>query len=124
MNVTGVRSDRWSRIRSRKLADPVARERYERTRQSVSSIRRVLQLVDAERERAGLTKAELAQRVGASPAAVRRLLTSEASNPTLRTVLDLFDALGLELSLRPKAPGQRGRAPRPSRSSAKHTVVV
>ena len=93
---------RWSQIRERKLADPRARERYERTRRSVSSIQEVLQRVDAERQRVGLTKAELAQRIGTSPAAIRRLFTSESANPTLRTILDLFEALDLELALRPK----------------------
>ena len=96
------RSDRWSTIRERTLEDPAARARYERTRRSVSAIRHVLQMIDAERERAGLTKSELAARIGTSPAVVRRLLTSESANPTLRTVLDLFDALHLEFALQPR----------------------
>ena len=95
-------SDRWTRIRERKLTDPVARARYERTRRAITSIRQVLQLIDAERERAGLTKAELAERIGTSPAAVRRLFTSDAANPTLRTILDLSNALDLDLALRPR----------------------
>jgi ribosome-binding protein aMBF1 (putative translation factor) len=95
-------SDRWSTIRERTLTDPAARERYEQTRRSVLATRRVLQVIDAERKRAGLTKAELAERIGTSPAAVRRLLTSESANPTLRTVLDLFDALNLEVALHPR----------------------
>src|SRR6266540_3508119 len=84
---------RWEQIRARKLADPAAREQYERTRRAVILTRQILQLVDSERERAGLTKAELAQRAGTNPAAIRRLLTSGSSNPTLRTLLVVFDAL-------------------------------
>ena len=97
-----VRSDRWAQIRGQKLADPATRDRYERTRRSVAAIRHLLRLVEAERERAGLTKAELAQRMGTSPAVVRRLLTSDSANPTLRTILDLFDALDLEFALQPR----------------------
>lgn len=97
------RSDRWSKIRERTLVDPATRARYERTRRSVLATRQVLQLIDAERERAGLTKSELAERIGTSPATVRRLLTSDSANPTLRTILDLFDALDLEFALQPRS---------------------
>lgn len=113
---------RWGRIRARKLADPSARERYERTRQSVAMMRQVLQVVDAERERAGLTKADLAHRVGVDPSAIRRMFTSDASNPTLRTILEVLDALGLEVTVRRRAPMRRSRAsrgsPAPARSRA------
>jgi transcriptional regulator with XRE-family HTH domain len=68
-------------------------------------------LIDAERRQAGLTKAELAQRIGASPAAVRRLFTADSANPTLRTVLELVDALELEMSLKPKSRARAARAP-------------
>ncbi len=49
--------------------------------------------------RAGMSKTELARRVGVNPSAMRRLLTAETANPTLKTMLGLFDALGLEVSL-------------------------
>jgi DNA-binding phage protein len=99
---------RWEQIRERLLDDPEARERYERTFQVTVEIRRLLQTIEAEREQAGLTKAELARLAGTNPAAMRRLLTAETSNPTLRTLLAIFDALGLELSLRPKRPAPKG----------------
>jgi transcriptional regulator with XRE-family HTH domain len=85
----------------------------------VSSVRELLKLIDVERERAGLSKADLAQRIGTSPATVRRLFTSESANPTLRTMLDLFDALDLELALQPR--GTRGSGPthRQTRTSVK-----
>lgn len=112
--MVGTKPNRWAEIRERTLADPVMGERYERTRRSVLATRRLLQLIDAERERAGLTKAELAERVGATPSAVRRLLTSEGSNPTLRTLLGLFDALDLEFSVGPKKRARKSRAARTS----------
>ena len=117
-----TKSGRWEQIRARKLADPTAREQYERTRRAVILTRQILQLLDAERERAGLTKAELAQRAGTNPAAIRRLLTSESSNPTLRTLLVVFDALGLEFSLRPRKPAREPRAPRKSPVPARTTA--
>ena len=94
--------DRWSEIRAKTLSDPAARERYERKFKSVVAVRRMLQMIDAERERAGLSKSALARKIGASPATVRRLFTSPTSNPTLRTVVDLFTALDLEIEVRPR----------------------
>ena len=105
---------RWAQIRERRLAEPGMQERYERARRSALLTHQLLQLIDAEREKAGLTKAELASRIGTNPSAVRRLLTSGTSNPTLRSTLSLLDVLGLELSVKPK---QRTRRRRTSRSS-------
>jgi transcriptional regulator with XRE-family HTH domain len=79
------------------VADDVGRARYERTRRRVLALRSLLQQLETERARVGLTKEELAERAGANAAAVRRLLTSPRSNPTLRTVLELADALDLDL---------------------------
>jgi ribosome-binding protein aMBF1 (putative translation factor) len=90
-------ADRWSDIRERRLSDPIAREQYERTFASVSVVRQLLQALDAEREHAGVSKSELARRVGASPAAIRRLFTSNTANPTIRTIVELFWALDIEL---------------------------
>ena len=105
---------RWAQIRERRLAEPGMQERYERARRSALLTHQLLQLIDAEREKAGLTKAELASRIGTNPSAVRRLLTSGTSNPTLRTTLSLLDVLGLEVSVKPK---QRTRRRRTSRSA-------
>ena len=109
---TEADSSRWALIRARKLADPATRERYERTRRSVAMTRQVLQVIDAERVKAGLSKADLAQRIGTSPSVVRRLLTSDTSNPTLKTVLGILDALDVQFILRPRAPRRQTRLPR------------
>ena len=95
-------SPKWAAMRDRRLADATSREQFQRTRITVIEIRRLLQRIDAERERAGLSKSELARRAGTTPAAVRRLFTSPSANPTLRMVLDLFDALDLEITLQPR----------------------
>jgi ribosome-binding protein aMBF1 (putative translation factor) len=100
--VTEQQDSRWARIRARKLVDPAVRERYERTRRTVAAIRETLMRVDRERAQVGLTKAELARRLGTNPSNMRRLLSSGRSNPTLKTVLELCDVLGLEVTLRPK----------------------
>src|SRR5437870_4683268 len=96
----GKTDGKWDRIRARLLSDAAARERYEQTKRSVLLVRKTLRTIDEERERAGLSIAELAHRMGMHPSAVRRMLTAQASNPTLRTAAEVLDALGLELTLR------------------------
>ena len=108
-------SGAWEQFRAELLEDPEAREEYERTRRSVTELRRILQTVESERQQAGLSKADLARRVGVEPAAIRRLLTSETSNPTFRTMLGIFDALGLQLTL---TPTKRARVQGRTRASA------
>ncbi|MDP2663177.1 MAG: helix-turn-helix transcriptional regulator [Dehalococcoidia bacterium] len=56
--------------------------------------------IDDERQRAGLSKAELARRIGMTPSVVRRLFSSKSSNPTLGTVINMAGALGLEVELK------------------------
>lgn len=91
----------WSALREEILDTPELHREYQRTRQSMVQIRRLLQQVDAERERAGLSKAALAERIGAEPSVVRRLFSSGTSNPTLKTILDITDVLGMQVELRP-----------------------
>lgn len=102
----------WAELRESILDAPELRREYERTRQSVLRVRHLLQQLDAERERAGLSKAALAERIGADPSIVRRLFSSGASNPTLKTVLEIAGALGMEVDLRPtrSRPAAAGRA--------------
>lgn len=112
------RGDRWTQIRARKLADPAVQERYERTRRTVAAIRQTLMRVDQERTQAGLTKAELARRVGANPATMRRLLSSGQQNPTLKTVLEICDVLGMEVTVAPKRQRLAGGRTRPRARAA------
>ncbi len=95
------RRGEWEEFRDELLQDPAAREEYERSYRYALFLRQLLQQLETTRVQSGITKAELAHRVGVNPSAIRRLLTAETSNPTLKTMLGVFDALGLELSLTP-----------------------
>ena len=55
--------------------------------------RELLMAIDAERERRGLSKNELAELAGIHPQQVRRLFTSERANPTMKTLLTILAAL-------------------------------
>jgi transcriptional regulator with XRE-family HTH domain len=59
-----------------------------------------LRALDRARIKRGLTKAELARRIGAELAVMRRLLSAEGQNPTLTTLLKMAAALRMEMELR------------------------
>jgi ribosome-binding protein aMBF1 (putative translation factor) len=108
----------WEALRESIVDTPELREDYDRTRVAIIQIREMLQQIDSERELAGLTKAALADRIRVDASVVRRLFSAEASNPTLRTVLELAGALGMQITVRPprRRPhiGQSRRLGRPA----------
>lgn len=110
--------DEWEDFRAQLLEDPAVREGYERTFHEVVALRQILQRCEAERARAGLSKAELAARAGMNPASLRRLLTAEGSNPSLKTMLSIFEALDLDLTLKPASRRKRKKQAHGTRSVA------
>jgi transcriptional regulator with XRE-family HTH domain len=106
---------RWAAISAPTLETPERRARYERTKRQVLLTRQILQQINAERERRGMTKAALAKELGMTPSVVRRLFASESSNPGLGTVVAMLDVLELDVSVGP----MRGRRPHnaPARSA-------
>jgi len=102
-------TSRWAEMRERLVNTPQLREQYERTKHTITSTRQVLMEIDDERRRAGLSKAELARRIGMTPSVIRRLFSSKSSNPTLGTVINMAGALGMEIEL--KSAKQDGHTP-------------
>ena len=96
-------STRWQQIKARRIATPEAQARYDQQRRFLAFVQRLAVAIDERRQHQQMTKAELARRAGAHPAAVRRLLTANAANPTLKTMFELLEALDLELQIQPTA---------------------
>lgn len=69
--------------------------------------------IDDAREAAGLSKAELARAIQKEPATIRRLLSSDNSNPTLGTLAELAAALGLRITVEPISKAERNQITRP-----------
>lgn len=84
------------------LADPAFKAGFEKKLAKVKSIAEMLQVIELVRERQNLPKAEIARRMNRKPEAISRLLRGEGANPTLDTLIDLIDAIGLELDIRIK----------------------
>lgn len=85
--------DRW-------MQDPEFVESYGLHRARIDAIDTLMRALDEERERQKMTKADLARRIEAEPAAVRRLFTESRPNPQIGRLVDVAHELGLEITLR------------------------
>jgi len=79
---------------------------YEDARRRIDDVDGIVRSLEDQRIALGLSKAELARRVGVRPEAVRRLLSGHHANPTLSTVVSLASALGLDIVAVPADPGK------------------
>ena len=93
-----------------RLLDPDFAAASDDARRRIDDVDRIVRSIEARRIALGLSKAELARRVGVRPEAVRRLLSRHHANPTLATVVSLASALGLDIVVVP----QHGQHPQTS----------
>jgi DNA-binding phage protein len=85
----------------KQMEDPEYAAEYERERQRIDAIDSIIRKLDEERERQGLSKAELARLTDKRAELVRRLFSADDQNPTLATVIDIARSLGLEVTVQP-----------------------
>lgn len=104
-----------------RLRDPEYSDAYDRARQRIDQIDRVIRTLDDRREELNLSKAELARRAEMPPEAVRRLFSAERPNPTLHTLAAIAEALGLDLVPFHKRARRRTPAATRARSGASGT---
>lgn len=113
---------------ARDLEDPQFLREYVVESMRIATIDDVVNAIDDAREAAGLSKAELARAIQKEPATIRRLLSSDNTNPTLGTLAEVGAALGLRITVEPisaaeqeqiTVPLLRGRVADPKRL-AKH----
>jgi len=94
-----------------RMKDREFAEAYTEARAGIDSVDAFVRSLDVVRSRAGVSKALLAKRTGTQPAAMRRLLTMDAPNPTLATLMSIVRSLGYSLALVPaQGRAKRGRA--------------
>jgi transcriptional regulator with XRE-family HTH domain len=91
------------------LKDPRFLRRYVAESIRIATIDRIVSELDAARETAGLSKAELARAIDSEPATVRRLFSAGHVNPTLGTLAGVAAALGLRVVLAPLEAEARQR---------------
>jgi transcriptional regulator with XRE-family HTH domain len=98
---------------ARDLRDPEFLREYVAESVRIATIDRIVNELDAARESAGLTKAELARAIGSEPATVRRLFSADHVNPTLGTLAEVAAALGLRVVLEVLGAEDRRQITRP-----------
>jgi ribosome-binding protein aMBF1 (putative translation factor) len=95
------------RMLASRMENPEFRAEYARARREIDQVDSVVRQLDELREAAGLSKAELARRIGRDPSSIRRLFTAQA-NPELLLVASIAEDLGAEVRVVPRSTG-RGR---------------
>lgn len=98
---------------NRDLQDPEFLREYVVESMRISTIDSVVNAMDDARQAAGLSKAELARAIEKEPATIRRLFSSESSNPTLGTLSEVAAALGLRITVEPIPEVERGLITQP-----------
>lgn len=110
------------------MEDPEFEAAYKQHRARIDAIDELMRALDDAREQQGLTKATLARRIQAEPAALRRLFSQATPNPQIARVVDMAHELGLEIVIQPKraSPSTESRVAsrrRLSRSRSKSQPV-
>lgn len=98
---------------ARDLEDPEFLREYVVESMRIATIDQVVNAIDDAREAACLSKAELARAIQKEPATIRRLLSSDNSNPTLGTLAEVAAALGLRITVEPIPKSERGQITEP-----------
>ncbi len=91
-------------------ADPEFVESYRLHRARIDAIDTLMRALDEERERQKMTKADLARRIEAEPAAVRRLFTESRPNPQIGRLVDSAHELGFEITIKRRRPNAATRS--------------
>lgn len=98
-----------SRLMAAQMDDPEFREEYERASAEIALVDSVIRQLDALREEAGISKAELARLIDRNASSIRRLFTS-AQNPELLLVASIAVELGADIKVIP--PKRKRKATR------------
>jgi DNA-binding phage protein len=89
----------WDDLQRRLQDDPEFAQLYLLEWVRISTVDRIVNELESRRESMGISKAALARSVQRDPAAIRRLLSDTAGNPTVETVSSVAAAMGYRLEL-------------------------
>jgi hypothetical protein len=95
------------RLHARDMEDPDYRAAYERASREIAQTDAVIRALDALRTDVGMSKAELARRVGRNASSVRRLFTAGHARPELPLIVAMADALDAEICVVPRSARAR-----------------
>jgi transcriptional regulator with XRE-family HTH domain len=102
------KADYYERRKKAWLSDPETRAHYERERREIEQIDAVIRSLDQLRVDAGISKAELARRIGRNPSSIRRLFTAQTARPELPLIVSIADELGARVEITARESGHPG----------------
>ncbi len=89
------------------LADPEYARAFAAESIRIATVDTIMNSLAEGLAASGLSKAALARAIGANPAAVRRLLSTDQANPTLGTLAEIAAVLGMKVALEPMTAEER-----------------
>ena len=101
MNSRFLDTSLHDRLHAEWMEDPGYQEAYQLAARQTAQIDAVINALDVLRVDLGMSKAELARRVGRNASSVRRLFTASGARPELSLVVALADALDAEVRVVP-----------------------
>lgn len=107
--MTRARKTGFDRYFEGRMEDPEFALSYKEARARIDAIDHLIRKLDSARQAQGLSKAELARRVGVRPESIRRLFSASSPNPTVDTVIGVARALDLQVTIETKRPRSRAR---------------
>lgn len=108
----------WSDLQTN-LEDTSFEDEFNRELAKIQMVDQIINQLDSIREAQGMSKAQLARKLSAEPANLRRLFSAESPNPTAGTVAEIALVLGYQLTLLPISTSNlRTKSPKSIRQSA------
>ncbi len=92
-----------------RMGEPEYRAEYQRMSREIAQVNEVMRALNELREQGSMSKAELARVIGRNDAVVRRFFTAQ-SNPELRTIAAMAEALDADIRIVPRRKTARRRA--------------
>lgn len=93
------RTPAWEKYLSKRHPAGNAREAFDHEVRAITAAAQLIASVEELRTSMNLSKSEVARRLGKQLSAISRSLTSEDSNPTVVTLLEMLDAMGVKVEV-------------------------
>jgi len=92
-----ARGAAWEKYLSKRHPAGQAREAFDHEVRAITAAAQLIASIEELRTSMNMSKSEVARRLGKQLSAISRSLTSEDSNPTVVTLLEMLDAMGVRV---------------------------
>jgi DNA-binding phage protein len=94
-----VRASAWEKYLSKRHPAGKARESFDHEVRAITAAAQLIASVEELRTSMNVSKSDVARRLGKQLSAISRSLTSDDSNPTVVTLLEMLDAMGVTIDI-------------------------